>query len=83
MARGAPEAVKDLQKELSLLSSSIRILAEDVDNTDSTIRKAGESRIKMTVEMMEQARQTLEKLEVFVKKYDLSKAAGKSRIRRG
>lgn len=65
------------------MSSSIRILAEDLDNPESVIRRAGHSRVQPVIEMMSQARGTLEKLDVIVKKHDLIKNPSRSSVRKG
>ena len=61
--RGAPEEFRLLVTEVNGLSSSLRILTEEVQNPDSTLRRSGEDRIRTMNEMLSGIRETLQKLE--------------------
>jgi hypothetical protein len=52
VARPAPEDLKALLSGLSVLSQSINLLVEGANNPESTLAKAGDSRVKMVREMM-------------------------------
>lgn len=69
VAKGAPEEFRLLVSELSLLSTSVRMLQEEVQNPESTLVRAGEDRVRMMNEMLKRVEKTLLELEEFSKKY--------------
>ena len=82
VARGAPEELQTLNNEIGVLSLSVDLLIQEVKDENSTLVRAGETRMRMVGEVMKQANATLKDLEAFSKKYEFKDLAGKSKGRR-
>ena len=63
VARGAPHEFQHLLYEVSMLSQAMKLLQEEVEREDSTLMKAGESRIQTVNEAVKRVRTTLKELE--------------------
>jgi hypothetical protein len=83
VARTAPEEVRSLSAELSVLSQSIRLLVELASNPESILVLAGEDRVQLVNTMIAGANETLLKLEAFAKKHQLVGSEFPSKFRRG
>jgi hypothetical protein len=59
VARGAPEELQILKSEIGVLSLSIDMLAQEVRNENSTLVRAGESRMRMVGDILKQANATV------------------------
>ena len=82
-ARAAPEELKSLSAELSVLSQSIGLLVEQAGNSESILVRAGEDRVLLVNTMVSAANETLLKLEAFAKKHRLVGNETRSKFRRG
>ncbi|KAK4691776.1 hypothetical protein P7C71_g5297, partial [Lecanoromycetidae sp. Uapishka_2] len=71
VARGAPQEFHMLEREVSTLSHSLKILLEEVNDPDSILVKAGEDRVRMVNEMVAGIGETLKRLEKVAKKYEI------------
>lgn len=69
VAKGAPQDFHVLLGEISTLSSSLRILQEEIGNSDSILSQAGEDRVRMVNEMVSRVKVTLEELQKVAKKH--------------
>jgi len=76
IARGAPEEIRVLMGEIAILSQSIDLLIQELENPDSILIRAGETRVTMVNQVMMQAKGTLHELESFAKKHDFNVGAG-------
>lgn len=83
VARAAPQDLKELSSELSVLSQSISILVEDLNNPNSTLIMAGDSRVKLVTEMMAGAKETLTKLQDFAKKHGVIRTDDRPKVKKG
>lgn len=83
VARTAPEEVRSLSSELSVLSQSIRLLVEHASNPDSILVQAGQDRVQLVNTMITGANETLLKLESFAKKHQIVASEARSKFRRG
>lgn len=70
VARDAPEDFKLLLGEITMLTQSIRLLEEEAANPKSTMRRAGDDRVRMVKEMMVRVKITLGELKKHAEKYD-------------
>lgn len=70
VARDAPEDFKLLLGEITMLTQSIRLLEEEAANPESTMRRAGDDRVRMVKEMMVRVKITLGELKKHAEKYD-------------
>lgn len=68
VARSAPEELQMLNSELGTLTLSIDLLLGERKNADSTLVKAGESRIRMVDDILKLANATLKDLELVASK---------------
>ena len=82
VARAAPQDLKELSSELSVLSQSISILVEDLNNPNSTLIMAGDSRVKLVTETMAGAKETLTKLQDFAKKHGAIRTDDRSKVKK-
>ena len=57
--------------ELSTLSNSLTILQEEVKDPESTLRRAGDDRVRMVNEMVAGIEETLKRLRKMASKYDI------------
>lgn len=71
VARGAPQEFQLLVSEVSTLSSSLKILQEDVKDPESPLLQAGDDRVKLVNDMVENIRVTLNKMEKVARKYEI------------
>lgn len=71
VSRTAGIEIQGLAKELSVLSTSLQILIDEAQNTESVLVRSGENRINMVTEMIHNTKETLAKLEAYVRKYDI------------
>jgi hypothetical protein len=71
-ARGAPDELQLLNSEIGVLALSMDLLIQEVKDKDSTLVRAGESRMRMVGDVMKAANATLTDLELFAKKYDFN-----------
>jgi len=71
IARGAPQEFQLLLGEISTLSNSIKILKEEVEEPSSTLRQAGEDRVRMVNEMLSRINVTLKELQKVARKYEI------------
>jgi hypothetical protein len=83
VARTAPEEVRSLSSELSVLSQSIRLLVECASNPESILVRAGEERVQLVNTMISGANETLLRLEAFAKKHQFVGSEAPSKLRRG
>ena len=85
VSRSAPAEVRELTKELSVLSTSIQLLVEEIQNPDSVLAKAGQRRVDTITELMSATNETLQRLEAYSKKHGLVLIPGDNRslVRRG
>ena len=63
VARGAPQEFQHLLAEVAMLSKAMGVLQEEVENKDSTLMKAGESRIQTVNNVVERVGVTLKEFE--------------------
>ena len=63
VAQGAPHEFQHLLYEVSMLSQAMKFLQEEVEREDSTLMKAGESRIETVNEVVERVGVTLKEFE--------------------
>jgi hypothetical protein len=82
VARGAPEELKLLKSEIGVLALSIDLLTQEVKEENSTLVRAGETRMRMVEEVLTQANATLKELEVFAKKHDFTALGSKEKGKR-
>lgn len=82
VARAAPQDLKELSSELSVLSQSISMLVEDLNNPNSTLMMAGDSRVKLVTETMAGAKETLTKLQDFAKKHGVIRTDDRSKVKK-
>ena|ERR1700722_3700479 len=82
VARGAPEELQLLKSEIGTLSLSIQLLIEELNDENSTLGQAGETKTRMAKLVMERAKATLKDLKAFAKKYDFNQVTRKGRGRR-
>jgi hypothetical protein len=71
IVRGAPQEFQLLLGEISTLSNSIKILKEEVEDPSSTLRQAGEDRVRMVNEMLSRINVTLKELQKVARKYEI------------
>jgi hypothetical protein len=83
VARTAPEEVRSLSSELSVLSQSIRLLVDHASNPESILVQAGQDRVQLVNTMIAGAKETLLRLEAFAKKHQLVSSEAPSKFRRG
>jgi hypothetical protein len=83
VARTAPEEVRSLSSELSVLSQSIRLLVDHASNPESILVQAGQDRVQLVNTMIAGAKETLLRLEAFAKKHQLVGSEAPSKFRRG
>jgi hypothetical protein len=55
VARGAPDELQLLNNEIGVLALSLDLLIQEVKDRDSTLVRAGESRLRMVGEVMKAA----------------------------
>jgi hypothetical protein len=77
VARGAPDELQLLNSEIGVLALSIDLLIQEIKDKDSTLVRAGESRMRMVGEVMKAANATLKDLELFAKKYDFNSSTAR------
>ena len=65
--------------ELSTLSSSLTILQEEVKDPESTLRRAGDDRVRMVKEMVAGIEETLKRLRKVASKYDILGSGSKTK----
>lgn len=65
--------------ELSTLSNSLTILQEEVKDPDSTLRRAGDDRVRMVNEMIAGIEETLKRLRKVASKYDILVSGSKTK----
>jgi len=82
VARGAPEELQLLKSEIGTLSLSIQLLIEELNDENSTLGQAGETKTRMAKLIMERTKATLKDLKAFAKKYDFNQVTRKGRGRR-
>lgn len=80
VAKGAPQEFHLLLGEISTLSSSLRILQEEVINPESILCRAGEDRVRMVSEMVLRVKVTLEELQKVAKKHRALEEGSKRKI---
>ena len=85
VSRAAPAEIRELTKEVSVLSSSIQLLVEEAERPDSVLVKAGQKRVDTVNEMMSSTKETLEKLDAYAKKHGLlsDRSDSRSALQRG
>ena len=84
VARGAPQELQLLMTEIGALSSSVDFLIDEVENPQSVLVCAGESRCKAVNELMKRVAATLKEMEELAKKHRLvNQSAGRSKLKRG
>jgi hypothetical protein len=77
VARGAPGELQLLNNEIGVLALALDLLIQEVKDKDSTLVRAGESRLRMVGEVMKAANATLKDLELFAKKYDFNSSTAR------
>jgi hypothetical protein len=77
VARGAPEELGTLNSEIGTLALSIDLIIQEVKDKNSTLVRAGETRMRMVREVMKETNATLKDLQIFSAKFDFSAASGK------
>ena len=65
--------------ELSTLSNSLTILQEEVKDPESTLRRAGDDRVRMVNEMIAGIEETLKRLRKVACKYDVLGSGSKTK----
>ena len=65
--------------ELSTLSNSLTILQEEVKDPESTLRRAGDDRVRMMNEMIAGIEETLKRLRKVASKYDILVSGSKTK----
>lgn len=65
--------------ELSTLSNSLTILQEEVKDPESTLRRAGDDRIRMVNEMVAGIEETLKRLKKVASKYAILGSVSKTK----
>lgn len=70
VAKDAPRDFKLLLQEICTLASSIKLLKDEVDDPESTLRRSGEDRIRMVNDIISRIKITLEELEKYAKRYE-------------
>jgi hypothetical protein len=71
VAKGAPQEFQVLKGELSNLNNTLKILEEEVKNSESILLEAGEDRVRMVKEMVSGINVTLKKLEKVAAQYGI------------
>jgi hypothetical protein len=61
VARGAPGELQLLNNEIGVLALALDLLIQEVKDKDSTLVRAGESRLRMVGEVMKAANVSVEK----------------------
>jgi hypothetical protein len=77
VARGAPDKLQLLNNEIGVLALSLDLLIQEVKDKDSTLVRAGESRLRMVGEVMKAANATLKTSSFFAKKYDFNSSTAR------
>lgn len=70
VAKDAPRDFKLLLQEICTLASSIKLLQDEVDDPESTLRRSGEDRIRMVNDIISRIKVTLDELETYAKRYE-------------
>ena len=70
VARGAPQEFQHLQSEVLMLSQAMKFLQEDLEKEDSTLMKAGESRIETVNEIIKRVGVTLREFEKHANRHE-------------
>lgn len=70
VAKDAPRDFKLLLQEICTLASSLKLLKDEVDDPESTLRRSGEDRVRMVNDMISRIGMTLEELEKYAKRYE-------------
>ena len=63
VARGAPLEFQQLLAEVAILSQAMKLLQEEIEMEDSTLMKAGDSRIQTVNRVVERVEVTLKEFE--------------------
>ena len=82
VARSAPQEFQSLVVELTTLSTSIRLLQDEVADENSVLVRSGEDRLKMMKEMINRVEETLKQLEKIAGKYTKLLDPGRSKARK-
>lgn len=77
IARGAPQEFQLLLKEIQAFSGSLKILQEEIEDPNSTLRQAGEDRVRTVNETVSRAIATLKELQKVAKKYKILETGSK------
>ena len=81
VARDAPQEFQLLVAELATLSTTLRLLQDEVVDENSVLVKSGEDRLRMK-EMINRVDGTLKQLEKFSEKYAKLLDPGRSKVRK-
>jgi len=82
VARGAPQEFQSLVAELTTLSTSIRLLQDEVADENSVLVQSGEDRLRVMKEMIDRVEGTLKQLEKLAGKYAKLLDPGRSKTRK-
>jgi hypothetical protein len=83
VARGAPQEFRLLVDELKTLHASMKVFKEEFKDPNSVLSRAGEDRLRMVGQLVEQVNQTLKGLESCFKKHRNLGNASRSGVKRG
>ncbi|KAI5840126.1 hypothetical protein DFP73DRAFT_197664 [Morchella snyderi] len=82
VSRGAPQEFQLLLQEITTLSQSIKLLELEAQDSNSTLVRSGEDRVRMVKEMLSRVEVTLKELEKHAKKYEKLGDSSRSKVRR-
>jgi len=82
VARDAPQEFQSLVTELTALSTSLRLLQDEVADENSLLVRSGEDRLRMMKEMISRVEGTLKQLEKFAGKYAKLLNPGRSKAKK-
>jgi hypothetical protein len=71
-----------LNNEKGILALAIDLLVEEIKDENSTLMRAGESRIRMLDAIMKERNATLKDLEAFSRKYEFDRSVTKGKAKR-
>ena len=82
VARDAPQEFQSLVAELATLSTTLRLLQDEVMDENSILVKSGEDRLRMMKEIISRVEGTLKQLEKIAGKYAKLLDPGRSKARK-